>query len=204
MNPDSEIYRLRELMPASGRMLTKVVSKPQQSRVIDLPFPPPWKSGSREICLNFALWQELSQQQRDLLLLRSVSWLLGIQWFKPDWQRGVALTGVVGAIAELSQGDAVGVLVAAGLSAIALRQIWRNTRSSKREIEADEAAIKIAFRRGYSETEAARSLLSAIEAVAKLEGRSTLNFTELIRSQNLKAIANLSPVSVPESAKQEG
>ncbi|MDY7013151.1 MAG: DUF3318 domain-containing protein [Cyanobacteriota bacterium] len=203
MNPDSEIYHLRELMPASGRMFAKIVSKPQQSKVIDLPFPVPWKAGLREIRINFDLWQELDRAERDLLFLRSLSWVLGIRWFKPDWQRGVAVAGGLGAIAELSQGDAIGVLVAGGLSAIALRQIWRNPRSTKAEIEADEAAIKVALRRGYSEIEAARSLFFAIEAVAKVEGRSTLNFTELIRTQHLKAIAKLSPVAVPESVKNE-
>jgi Protein of unknown function (DUF3318) len=203
MNSETEIYRLRELMPASGRMFVKIVSKPQQTKVIETPFPRPWQSGLRPIYINFDLWQQFSQPQRDLLLLRSVSWLLGIRWFKPDWQQGVVLAGSIGAIAELSQGDGIGVLIAVGLSAIALRQIWRNYRSSKTEIEADEAAIKVAFRRGYSEVEAARLLLSAIEAVAKVEGRSTLNFTELIRCQNLKAIANLSVVSVPESVRQE-
>ncbi len=89
------------------------------------------------------------------------------------------------------------------LSAIAATQVWRSTRSSQTELDADEAAIKVATRRGYTETEAAQYLLAGIEAVAELEGRSGLDFTELIRSQNLKAIAGLSPVGVPEKVKQE-
>jgi hypothetical protein len=44
-------------------------------------------------------------------------------------------------------------------------------------------------------------LLSAIEAVAAIEGRS-LNFTELLRSQNLRSIAGVSPVGVPDRARQ--
>jgi len=203
MNPEPEIQRLRELMPASGRMLVKIASKPQQSRVLDVPFPPPWQAKSRPIYINFDLWRQLSKAQRDLLLLREVSWLLGIDWFKPDWYRGLVLAGAIGAVGELSQGDAVGFLVAGGLSAIALRQIWRGIRSSKKEIEADAAALKVAQRRGYNPTGAAEVLLSGIEAVAKIEGRSSLNFQELIRCQNLKAIANLSTVRVPESVIQE-
>ena len=68
---------------------------------------------------------------------------------------------------------------------------------------ADEAAIRVAQRRGYSQTEAAQHLLSAIEAVAQIEGRPSLNFTELIRCQNLRAIAGLSPVGIPEKIKKE-
>ncbi len=202
MNPEPEIRRLIELMPASGRMLTKIISKPQQSRVIETPFPVPW-SQDRPIFINFDLWRRLPKPQRDLLVLRAVCWLLGIKWFKPDLYQGLALAGFLGGIVQLAQADAVGVVVAGSLSAIAATQVWRSTRSSQTELDADEAAIKVATRRGYTDTEAAQSLLAGIEAVAELEGRSGLNFTELIRSQNLKAIAGLSPVGVPEKVKQE-
>lgn len=202
MNPEPEIRRLIELMPASGRMLTKIVSRPQQNKVIESPFPMPW-SQERPIFINFDLWRRLPKPQRDMLLLRTVTWLVSVKWLKPDLYQCVVLVGVLGGILELMQGDAVGVAVATGLSAIAGTQIWRSTRSSQTELDADEAAIKVAVRRGYSETEAAQNLLAAIESIADLEGRSGLNFTELIRSQNLKAIAGLSPVGVPETVKQE-
>lgn len=190
MNPDVEILRLRELMPASGRMLTKMLKKPSQSRVIATPFPPPWQMGARPIYINFELWQKLDVPQRDLLLLHAVSWLLTIRWFKLDWYRGVVLLGTGGAIAELAQGDAIGFLLAGGLSAIAVQQIWRKTRSSETEIEADDMAVKIAQRRGYRPAEAAQALLAGIETVARLEGRSSLNFTELLRSQHLRSMAS--------------
>ncbi len=197
MNPEPEIRRLRDVMPASGRMLTKIISKPQQTTVIESPFPQPW-SGDRPIYINFDLWRRLSKPQRDLLLLRTVSWLMNIKWFKPDLYQGVVLAGLLGGMVELLQGDAVGVVVATGLSAIAGSQIWRSSRSSQSELDADADAIKVAQRRGYSETEAAQHLLAAIESVAEIEGRLSLNFTELIRSQNLRAIAGISPVGVPE------
>jgi hypothetical protein len=202
MNPDPEIRRLIELMPASGRMLTKIVSKPQQNRLIESPFPRPW-SQARPIFINFDLWRRLPKPQRDMLLLRTVCWQIGVKWFKPDLYQGIVLAGVLGGIVELAQGDAVGIVVATGLSAIAGTQIWRSTRSAQTELDADENAIKVATRRGYTEAEAAQHLLAALDAVAEVEGRSGLNFTELIRSQNLKAIAGLSPVSVPDTVRQE-
>ena len=203
MNLESEIRRLLDVMPASGRMLTKIVSKSQQSRVIDAPFPMPWNWDSRPIYINFDLWRRLSRPQQDLLILRAVSSLQGIKWFKPDLYQGVALVGLLGLTVELLQGDAIGTIATGGLSAIAASQIWRSNRSVQRQLDADEAAIKVALRRGYTEAEAAAHLLSAIETAAQLEGRPSLNFTELIRSQNLRAIAHLSPVGVPESIKQE-
>lgn len=202
MEPTAEIRRLLDVMPASGRMMTKILSKPEQAQVIDSPFPLPWNQ-ERPIFINFDLWRRLSKPQRDLLLLRNCCWLTGVKWFKPDVYQGVVVAGLLGAMVELVQRDAVGVIVAGGLSAIALTRIWRTSRSSQLELNADEAAIRVAGRRGYSETEAAQHLLSAIEAVAKLEGRLSLSFTELIRCQNLRAITGLSPVGVPDTFRHE-
>lgn len=202
MNPELEIRRLLDIMPASGRMLTKLSSKPEQSVVLDSPFPAPWMR-ERSIWINFDLWSRLSKPQRDLLILRTVSWLLGVKWFRPSLYQGAVLAGLVGAVVELAQGDAIGMIAAGGLSAIAGTQIWRNNRSSRTELDADEAALRVAQRRGYSESEAARHLLSAIEAVAEIEGRPGLNFMELLRCQNLRSIAGVSPVGVPESLKRD-
>ncbi|WP_414550019.1 DUF3318 domain-containing protein [Anabaena sp. CCY 0017] len=198
MEPRIEIRRLLDVIPASSRMTTKIVSKPEQPKVIDAVFPLPWNQ-DRPIYINFDLWLRLAKPQRDLLLLQKVSWLLGVKWFKPDIYQGVVLLGLLAGLVESAQSDVVGVAVGGGLSAIALVRIWRTNKSSQSELNADLAALRIAERRGYSETEAAQHLLSAIEAIAQIEKHSTLNFSELIRCQNLRAIAGLSPVGVPKS-----
>ncbi len=187
METNVEIRRLLDIMPASGRMMTKIVIKPEQTKVIDATFPLPWNK-ERPIYINFDLWRRLTKPQRDLLLLRTVSWLTQVKWFKPDIYQGMAIAGVLGAFVESAQADPVGIVVAGGLTTLSMLRIWRTNRSQQTELDADEAAIHVAQRRGYSEAEAAQHLLSAIEAVAKIEGRSGLEFTELIRSQNLRAI----------------
>lgn len=202
MTQDAEIRHLLDLMPASGRMMTQLVSKPQQKTVIESPFPLPWKP-ARRIFINFELWQNLARPQRDLLLLRTVSWVCNVRWIKLDINQGVALAGVVGTAIEIYNQDAVGVTLAGGLAALGFAQIWKSNRSSQVELEADEMAIRVAGRRGYSEAEAARALLQAIERVAEIEGRTSLNFIELIRSQNLRAIAKLSPVGIPDQIRRE-
>ena len=202
INPDAEIRHLLDLMPASGRMMARLGADPRQSAVIESPFPLPWKP-TRPISINFQLWAHLSRQQRDLLLLRTVSWVCNVQWFKPNLNQGMVVAGILGAGVELAQQDAVGIVLAGGLAAIGLRRVWQSNRRSEVELEADETAIRVAGRRGYTETEAARALAEAIEVAARLEGRSGLSFMELVRCQNLKAIAQLSPVGVPESLRQE-
>lgn len=202
MEPNFEIRLLLDVMPASARMTTKIVSKPEQAKVIDAAFPLPWNR-ERPIYINFDLWHHLTKPQRDLLLLHKVSFLTGVRWFKPELFQGVVLLGLLGTVVESAQSDVVGVAVAGGLSAIALARIWRNNKSQESELNADTAAMRVAQRRGYSQTEAAEHLLSAIEAVAKIEGRSSLDFTELIRCQNLRAIAGLSNVGLPKTESRE-
>lgn len=198
IEPNIEIRRLLDVMPASGRMMTKIVSKPEQSQVIDAAFPLPW-SQDRPIYINFDLWRRLTKPQRDLLLLHQVSWLTGVKWIQPDIYQGVFLAGLLGGVVEAAQSDVIGVITAGGLSALAGVRIWRINQSQASQLKADTTAVFIAQRRGYSEAEAAQHLLTAIETVAKIEGRSGLDFNELIRCQNLRAIAGLSPVGIPEN-----
>lgn len=201
MNPEPEIYRLMDMMPASGRMFSKIISKPEQRAVINAPFPMPWMV-DRPIYINFDLWSRLSRAQRDLVILRTVAWVMGVKWFKPDLSAGLVAIGGIGLSVELMQQDFVGIAASTALGAFALTQIWRRNHSSQIELEADEKAIQVAQRRGYSETDAAQALLSAIESIAQNEGRS-LSFIELLRSQALRTIAGLSPVGVPESLKRD-
>ncbi|MDB9440609.1 DUF3318 domain-containing protein [Sphaerospermopsis kisseleviana CS-549] len=198
MEPNIEIRRLLDVMPASGRMMTKIVSKPEQNKVIDAAFPLPW-SQDRPIYINFDLWRRLTKPQRDLLLLHQVSWLTGVKWIQPDIYQGVFLAGLLGGVVEAAQSDVIGVIIAGGLSAFAGVRIWRINQSQASQLKADTTAVFIAQRRGYSEAEAAQHLLTAIETVAKIEGRSGLDFNELIRCQNLRAIAGLSPVGIPDN-----
>jgi hypothetical protein len=201
MNPN-ELYRLIDLMPASGRMYCKVISKPEQPEVITAPFPLPWNE-TRPIAINPDLWQQLTQPQRDLLLLYTVSWLMSIQWFKFDLYQGLVAAGLAGTLLEALQADAAGIVTASGLTVLAAAQIWRKSRNTQTHLIADEKAIEVAQRRGYGEAEAAQQLLEAIEAVAQLENRP-LSFTELIRCQNLRVVAGLSAVGVPERVRKEG
>ncbi|MEY3223144.1 MAG: hypothetical protein RLZZ203_2000 [Cyanobacteriota bacterium] len=198
MEPNIEIRRLLDIMPASGRMMTKIVSKPEQQQVIDAAFPLPF-SQARPIYINFDLWRRLTKPQRDLLLLQMVSWVTGVKWLQPNIYQAVVLAGLTGGIVEAVQSDVVGMVIAGGLTGLAAMRIWRMNKSQESELNADIAAIRIAQRRGYSETEAAEHLLTAIEAVGKIEGRSGLSFSELIRCQNLKTVAGLSTVGIPEN-----
>lgn len=196
MNPDIEIRRLLDVMPASGRMRCKLLNRSNQPLVIQYQPPLPW--GDRLIEINFRLWSQLSRPLRDLLILRAVAWLNRSKLIKLDVYQGLTIAGFVGATLQFIQADAVGVLLAGGLTAFSALQIWRNSRGLQVDVDADTEALRVAQRRGYSEIEAAAALLQAISTVATLERRSTLDFNELVRSQNLRRIAGLERDPEPE------
>lgn len=198
----SEASRLLDIMSASGRMMTKIVGKQDQNTIIKTTFPTPWNN-HRVIYLNFDLWMNLPKAQRDLIMLRTVSWLGKIQWFKPSINQGIFGVGLVGIISQLIETDVIGILVSSSLTTIGLIRIWQSNHNIEAELAADEMAIRVATRRGYEAPSAANHLLQGIENVAKIEGRNNFNFAELIRSQNLKAIAGLSSVGVPAKVRKE-
>ena len=183
---DAEILRLRELLPASGRMWIDIMPTAGLGTAIASPFPYPWQR-RRRIEINVALWLTMPRPQRDLLMLRQCCWLMGVRWFVPNWYQAVMVLGLVNGAIELGQADALGVLVSGGLVGVAGAQVWRLNRRSEREIEADREAIVTARRRGYDREAAARHLLDGIEAAARLAGRPGLEFNEVLRCQHLRS-----------------
>ena len=199
MNINEEIARLRDLLPASWRMTTSIKSKPEQIELISSSQILPWAKGT-EIEINFRLWRQLVEAERDLLLLREISWRQQTKWLQVGIYQGVGAMAVVGGIVESVQGDVTGIAIAILLGTIGINQILRGNKSSQVQVLADNEAIAVAQKRGYGEAEAAKALLEAIPAAANLSGRDKPEFTELIRCQNLKAIAGLSKTTIPDKS----
>ncbi len=189
-------------MPASARMKTKLMLNDRQLDVIRAEFPVPWRQ-THSVSMNLNLWQQLELPQRDLLFLRTVCWLTLANLLKPNWYQAVAGAGVVGGAFELSQGDAVGLLAAAGVTTLAAWQLWRGVKGPDIEIAADDKAVQVALRRGYDQSDAALALIRAIESVPPLEGRRVLTVNELMRCQNLRTQTNFAVSSGSESYLQQ-
>lgn len=193
---EQEILRLQDLLPASWRMSTRIIHKLDLETTIASTPILPWANNTL-ITIEPKLWMQLSVVHRDLLLLREVAWRQQAKWFKLGTYQAIALLSFVGGAIELMQGDTVGIAIGIMLGTVAVDRVRRQSKGTQTQIAADTEAIQIAQRRGYTESAAARGLLDAVQFVAKLEGRSNLEFTELVRCQNLRAIAGLSSVRVP-------
>jgi len=197
MQLDTEINHLLDLMPASGRMYTKIVSKTSQSKIIDYSFVRPWQKSACPVYINFELWQGLSRLERDLLLLWAVSKLLKKRQFKPSLKMVIIASGLLALVIETSQGNAFGVIASGALVTFVARGVWRKYSSGDpaQEIETDEETVATAIRRGYTSSQALRGLLGAIEKTAQLEERS-LNFTEQSRVRHLTKLLRKQEASI--------
>jgi len=200
MTPAQEISRLADLLPASWRMATKIRNLPDQPQVIASTPILPW-SPTSEVTINFKFWFQLSTTCQDLLLIREIAWRQQEKWFTVGTYQFVALGASLGMVAQLWQSDPVGVVASGGLLAIAARQLWQKNRSSETQLDADNETLKVAVKRGYTEIDAAKTLLEGIQFVAKLEGRNAPDFLELLRCQNLRAIAGLSNINIPSELR---
>ena len=130
VNPNAEINRLRELMPASARMNTKLTLNDRQMDVIKAEFPVPWRQ-AHTISMNLNLWQQLSVPERDLLFLRTACWVTQASLLKPSWYQAMAGGPVWSAgPSSLFQGDAIGVAGGGRSYGLAAWQLWRGVKWS--------------------------------------------------------------------------
>ena len=194
VNPNTEITRLKELMPASARMKIRIILNDRQISVIKAEFPRPWQR-SHTVTLNIDLWQHLAPAERDLLFLRTISWVMLANPLKPNGYHLLAGAGVAGGLLDLVQGDAVGLLAAGAVAALAGWPVWRGLNGLPMELPADDRAVQVAQRRGYTQTDAFKGLIRALEAVPPLEGRRVLTQAELMRCQNLRSQTRLTEFS---------
>ena len=188
MNINSEISRLLDVMPASGRMLTKIVSKSTQSEVIRIPFAFPWNRSKRLIYINFDLWYQLTEAQRDLLILRVGFHLQDVYSFKLNLNQFILSLGVLELFIKVLQRDTLGISIFGILIIIFTKQFWYGNQNIQKELDFDKDTIKASLKRGYRKDDAAKHLLEGIKKIAKLESHPKLE--SKIRLEYLQSFIN--------------
>ena len=186
-DPQQEIQRLRDLLPASLRPLLAIAPAPGISnKLIGVRPRPPW-SPNGTIEIQFSRWMSIPQPQRDLLFLREAGWFDGRNWLQPGLYQGLAAAGSLATVVELALHNPLSVLLAGSLTGLAVRQVWQNVNSDNAEFDADEFALRRAQYRGYDRRDAARHLLAGLETVQRVDRTDVLT---VLRLQRLKAIAS--------------
>jgi hypothetical protein len=121
-----------------------------------------------EIQLDMPKWDQLAIDQRNLLFWHEVARIQADTIPKDGWEMAALAIGLGGAVGELWVQDGLLLVLALGLSGVAgwrLYQKNNSERSQKELIDADERAIQLATRFGYTLPNAYKSLGSALKTL---------------------------------------
>ncbi len=121
-----------------------------------------------EIQIDLTKWENLALDQRNLLFWHEVARIQNDTIPKEGWEMAALAIGLGGAVGELWVQDGLLLLLALGLCGISGYRLWRKNNGDKtlaEAIEADEKAIAIATRFGYSLPNAYKSLGSAFKTL---------------------------------------
>jgi len=121
-----------------------------------------------EIQVDMPKWDRLALDQRNLLFWHEVGRVQADTIPRDGWEMAALAIGLGGAVGELWVQDGLLLILAAGLSGFAGWRLYNKNNGEKvtREaIEADERAISLATRFGYTLPNAYKSLASALKTL---------------------------------------
>jgi Protein of unknown function (DUF3318) len=124
-----------------------------------------------EIQIDLAKWDNLAIDQRNLLFWHEVARVQNDTIPKEGWEMAALAIGLGGAVGELWVQDGLLLLLAMSLCGISGYRLWQKNSSEKtitEAIEADEKAIMLATRFGYSLPNAYKSLGSALKTLIEM------------------------------------
>ncbi len=121
-----------------------------------------------EIQIDLGKWDNLAIDQRNLLFWHEVARVQNDTIPREGWEMAALAIGLGGAVGELWVQDGLLLLLALSLCGISGYRLWQKNSSEKtitEAIEADEKAIALATRFGYSLPNAYKSLGSALKTL---------------------------------------
>lgn len=121
-----------------------------------------------EIQIDLAKWENLALDQRNLLFWHEVARIQDDTIPREGWEMAALAIGLGGAVGELWVQDGLLLLLALALCGISGYRLWQKNNSErtiKEAIEADEKAISLATRFGYSLPNAYKSLGSVLKTL---------------------------------------
>ncbi|MEI6379989.1 MAG: DUF3318 domain-containing protein [Cyanobacteriota bacterium ELA615] len=124
-----------------------------------------------EIQIDLAKWENLSIDQRNLLFWHEVARIQNDTIPKEGWEMAALAIGLGGAVGELWVQDGLLLLLALALCSVSGYRLWQKNngdRTLRETLEADEKAIKLATRFGYTLPNAYKSLGSAFKTLIEL------------------------------------
>jgi len=198
----SELQRLKRLLPPENESWVFV----EAAAAIDPPLITLEEIGRDEIEIQIDLdeWDNFAIDHRNLLFWHEVGKIQNDTIPRDGWEMAALAIGLGGAIGELWVQDGLLLLLALGLSSFAGYRLYLKNNSEKKlqdAIYADERAIDLACRFGYSIPNAYKSLGGALkELIEKTRKKKKRSFFE----DRLDALRKSAEKARSELSQQEG
>ncbi len=198
----SELQRLKSLLPPENESWVFV----EAAAAIDPPLITLEEIGRDEVEIQIDLdeWDNFAIDHRNLLFWHEVGKIQNDAIPRDGWEMAALAIGLGGAIGELWVQDGLLLLLALGLSSFAGYRLYIKNNSEKKlqdAIFADERAIDLACRFGYSIPNAYKSLGGALkELIEKTRKKKKRSFFE----DRLDALRRSAEKARSELSQQEG
>ena len=198
----SELQRLKSLLPPENESWVFI----EAAAAIDPPLITLEEIGRDdvEIQIDLEKWDNYAIDHRNLLFWHEVGKIQNDAIPRDGWEMAALAIGLGGAIGELWVQDGLLLLLALGLSSFAGYRLYIKNNSEKKlqdAIFADERAIDLACRFGYSIPNAYKSLGGALkELIEKTRKKKKRSFFE----DRLEALRKSADKARSELSQQEG
>ena len=198
----SELQRLKNLLPPENESWVFV----EAAAAIDPPLITLEEIGRDEVEIQIDLdeWDNFAIDHRNLLFWHEVGKIQNDTIPRDGWEMAALAIGLGGAIGELWVQDGLLLILALGLSSFAGYRLYLKNNSEKKlqdAIYADERAIDLACRFGYSIPNAYKSLGGALkELIDKTRKKKKRSFFE----DRLDALRKSAEKARSELSQQEG
>ena len=198
----SELQRLKSLLPPENESWVFV----EAAAAIDPPLITLEEIGRDEVEIQVDLdqWDNFAIDHRNLLFWHEVGKIQNDAIPRDGWEMAALAIGLGGAIGELWVQDGLLLLLALGLSSFAGYRLYIKNNSEKKlqdAIYADDRAIDLACRFGYSIPNAYKSLGGALkELIEKTRRKKKRSFYE----DRLDALRKSAEKARSELSQQEG
>ena len=198
----SELQRLKSLLPPENESWVFI----EAAAAIDPPLITLEEIGRDEVEIQIDLdkWDNFAIDHRNLLFWHEVGKIQNDAIPRDGWEMAALAIGLGGAIGELWVQDGLLLLLALGLSSFAGYRLYIKNNSEKKlqdAIYADERAIDLACRFGYSIPNAYKSLGGALkELIDKTRKKKKRSFFE----DRLDALRKSAEKARSELSQQEG
>ena len=198
----SELQRLKSLLPPENESWVFI----EAAAAIDPPLITLEEIGRDEVEIQIDLdeWDNFAIDHRNLLFWHEVGKIQNDTIPRDGWEMAALAIGLGGAIGELWVQDGLLLILALGLSSFAGYRLYLKNNSEKKlqdAIFADERAIDLACRFGYSIPNAYKSLGGALkELIDKTRKKKKRSFFE----DRLDALRKSAEKARSELSQQEG